>query len=70
LHAEINVIVDPELSVERGHEIAAEVTHMLHHSLPYISDATVHVDPPRAAGEAYHRVENHRHGDLPDHSHP
>jgi len=69
LHAEINVIVDPDLSVERGHDIAKEVSHQLLHSLPYLSDATVHVDPPRAPGEAYHRVENHHHDGLPDHSH-
>jgi cation diffusion facilitator family transporter len=69
LHAEIDVIVDPELSVEEGHDIAKEVSHQLLHRLPYLSDATVHVDPPRAPGEAYHRVENHSHDDLPDHSH-
>ncbi len=69
LHAEINVIVDPELSVEKGHDIAKEVSHQLLHGLAYLSDATVHVDPPRAPGEAYHRVENHSHDDLPDHSH-
>jgi cation diffusion facilitator family transporter len=69
LHAEIDVIVDPELSVEKGHDIAKEVSHQLLHSLPYLSDATVHVDPPRAPGEAYHRVENHSHDDLREHSH-
>jgi len=69
LHAEINVIVDPELSVEKGHDIAKEVSHQLLHRLAYLSDATVHVDPPQAPGEAYHRVENHSHDDLPDHSH-
>jgi cation diffusion facilitator family transporter len=69
LHAEIDVIVDPEMTVEEGHDIAKEVGHQLLHSLHYLSDATVHVDPPQAPGEAYHRVENHRHDDLPDHSH-
>jgi len=69
LHAEINVIVDPELSVEKGHDIAKEVSHQLLHRLAYLSDATVHVDPPQAPVDAYHRVENHSHDDLPDHSH-
>ncbi|HII06839.1 MAG TPA: cation transporter [Methanotrichaceae archaeon] len=69
LHAEINVIVDPDLSVERGHDIAKEVSHQLLHGLAYLSDATVHIDPPRSPGEAYHRVENHSHDGLPDHSH-
>lgn len=69
LHAEIDVIVDPKLTVEEGHDIAKEVSHQLLISLPYLSNATVHVDPPQAPGEAYHRVENHRHDDLPEHSH-
>jgi cation diffusion facilitator family transporter len=69
LHAEIDVIVDPDLTVEEGHDIAKEVGHQLLHSLPYLSDATVHVDPPRAPGEAYHWIENHRHDDLREHSH-
>jgi cation diffusion facilitator family transporter len=60
LRAEIDVIVDPDLTVEEGHKIAKEVGHQLLRSLPYLSEATVHVDPPGAPGEAYHR--NH-HGD-------
>ncbi|AET64051.1 cation diffusion facilitator family transporter [Methanothrix harundinacea] len=55
LHAEINVVVDPDMTVERGHQVAEEVGHQLHHALPYVSRATVHVDPPRAPGDAYHR---------------
>jgi len=69
LHAEIDVIVDPRLTVEEGHDIATEVGHQLLCRLPYISEATVHVDPPGAPGEACHRAEYHRHDDLADHYH-
>jgi divalent metal cation (Fe/Co/Zn/Cd) transporter len=59
LRAEIEVIVDPDLTVEEGHKIAKEVGHQLLRRLPYLSEATVHVDPPGAPGEAYHR-DDHR----------
>jgi cation diffusion facilitator family transporter len=69
LHAEVNIAVDPNLSVESGHEIAREVEHRLLHQLRYLSNATIHVDPLDASGEAYHRIGNHEHDDLPAHSH-
>jgi cation diffusion facilitator family transporter len=69
LHAELNIAVSPELSVEKGHEIAKEVQHRLLHQLRYLSNATVHVDPVGASGEAYHRIPQHEHDDLPAHSH-
>ncbi len=69
LHAELNITVHPELSVEKGHELAKEVQHRLLHQLRYLSNATVHVDPVGASGEAYHRVARHEHDDLPAHSH-
>lgn len=69
LHAEIDVIVDPDITVEEGHDIAKEVGHQLLSGLPYLTEAMVHVDPPGAPGEAYHRAENHRHDDLPEASH-
>ena len=69
LHAELNIAVGPELSVEQGHEIAKEVQHRLLHQLRYLSNVTVHVDPVGASGEAYHRIGHHEHDDLPAHSH-
>ena len=69
LHAEVNVAVSPDLSVEQGHEIAKEVRHQLLHHLPYLSDAIIHIDPLNASGEEHHRIAEHRHGDLPHHSH-
>ena len=69
LHAEVNVAVDPELSVEAGHIIAKEVRHQLLHHLAYLSNALIHVDPLNAAGEAYHYVKGHDYGDLAPHRH-
>jgi cation diffusion facilitator family transporter len=69
LHAEINIAVDKDLPVDKGHEIARETRHQLLHHLKYLSNATVHVDPVQASGEKYHRFEDHAHDHLPAHSH-
>ena len=55
--AEVNIAVDPGLSVGAGHDIAEDVHHQLLHNLKYLSNATVHVDPVGLA-----REECHRHG--------
>jgi len=69
LLAEVNVAVRSDLSVEQGHAIATEVRHQLLHHLPYLSNATIHVDPLGASGETHHRIEGHAHDELPTHSH-
>jgi len=69
LHAEINIAVGPELSVEAGHKIALATRHELLHHLKYLSGVTIHVDPANASGETHHRVDEHTHDDLPLHSH-
>ena len=69
LHAEVNVAVDPELSVEAGHVIAKEVRHQLLHHLAYLSNAVIHVDPLNASGEEHHYVSGHDYGDLTPHRH-
>jgi cation diffusion facilitator family transporter len=69
LHAEVNVAVKSSLSVEEGHAISREVQHQLLHHLKYLSNATIHIDPANASGEEYHHIANHKHGDLPEHSH-
>jgi cation diffusion facilitator family transporter len=69
LRAEVNIAVDPELSVEEGHAIAREVNHQLLHHLRYLDSAVVHVDPVQEAGEEYHRIGTHSHDGLPPHSH-
>jgi len=69
LRAEVNVAVDPELSVAEGHAVAREVNHSLLHKLGYLETAVVHVDPAQESGEEYHRVDAHSHNGLPTHSH-
>ncbi len=69
LHAEVNVAVSSELSVEQGHDIASEVRHQLLHHLQYLFNATIHVDPANASGEAHHHIAEHEHDGLPAHSH-
>jgi cation diffusion facilitator family transporter len=69
LLADVNIAVTSHLSVEQGHEIARAVRHELLHHLPYLGNATIHVDPATASGEEHHRMANHEHDDLPTHSH-
>jgi cation diffusion facilitator family transporter len=69
LHAEVNVAVDPELSVAEGHAIAREVYHQLLHHLSYLNGAVIHVDPVQEAGEEHHRISTHSHDGLTPHSH-
>ena len=69
LLAEVNVAVPADLSAADGHAVAVEVRHRLLHRVEYLSDATVHVDPDNASGQTYHRIPEHRHDDLPAHSH-
>lgn len=54
LHIEMNIAVEPSLSVTEGHDIANEVQHELYHHLNYLSLAVVHVDPIHQSGERYH----------------
>jgi len=69
LNAEVNVAVDPDLSVAEGHAVAREVNHQLLHHLSYLNGAIIHVDPVQEAGEEHHRVDAHSHDGLPTHSH-
>lgn len=69
LRAEVNVAVDPELSVAEGHAVAREVNHRLTHDLSYLDSAVVHVDPWQESGEEHHRFVAHSHDGLPTHSH-
>jgi cation diffusion facilitator family transporter len=69
LRAEINVAVDPDLSVAEGHDIARDVNHRLLHELRYLDMAVVHVDPVQEVGEEHHRISTHSHDGLPPHSH-
>jgi cation diffusion facilitator family transporter len=69
LHAEVNIAVDPQLTISQAHAIAAEVRHQLLHHLDYLSLVVIHVDPADQSGEAFHRIREHAHDGLPVHSH-
>lgn len=59
LHAEVNIAVDPQISVEDGHNIAKETIHHLLHHLNYLGSVTVHIDPSNASGEKHHTISEH-----------
>jgi cation diffusion facilitator family transporter len=69
LHAEINLAVDDQLSVLKAHEIADRVRHEILHHLPFLSAATIHVDPATRSGETHHRIPPHQHGSSQLHGH-
>ena len=69
LHAEVNIAVDPSLTVARAHAVAGEVRHRLMHHLSYLSLVVIHVDPEDRSGEEHHRIADHAHDGLPVHSH-
>src|SRR4051794_18278269 len=69
LHAELNIAVDPELTIAQAHEIAAEVRHKLLHHLDYLSLVVIHVDPADQSGESHHSISEHAHDGLAVHSH-
>lgn len=70
LRAEVCITVGSQLSVGQGHGIANEVRHNLLHTLEYLSDAIVHVDPLEAPGSEHHTIQAHQHDDLAEHNHP
>jgi cation diffusion facilitator family transporter len=61
MHAELNVTVARELTVEQGHAVAGAVQGSLLKHLPYLSSATIHVDPVGASGSDHHRHHHDAH---------
>ncbi|MFH1023320.1 MAG: cation diffusion facilitator family transporter [Planctomycetota bacterium] len=57
LHAEVNVAVNPGLSVEEGHDVAKRVAQALRHAAGELDGAVVHVDPAGESGDTFHRME-------------
>jgi cation diffusion facilitator family transporter len=55
LHTEVNITVDPALSVAQGHFIARQVEGELRGHLQFLSGVMVHVDPASEPGEHFHR---------------
>jgi cation diffusion facilitator family transporter len=69
LHVELNIAVDPKLTIEEAHNIATDVRHSLLHTFDDLSLVVIHVDPANKSGEAHHRIGEHAHDDLPVHTH-
>ncbi len=42
---DLHVIVDPSISVKKGHDIASEVKYKLIEKIPGVRDVTVHIEP-------------------------
>lgn len=65
LLAEVNIAVEPKLTVEAAHQIATQVHQELVAHLKFLSRAIVHVDPLSASGEGHHfkSVQAHETGD-------
>jgi len=69
LHVELNIAVDPQMTIAAAHAIATDVRHRLLHEFDYLSLVVIHVDPADQFGEAHHRISEHTHDHLPMHSH-
>ena len=69
LTLELNVAVNPDVTVTEGHEVAKEVRHQVLHHVPHVSGVTVHVDPATESGETFHHIGSHAHDGLPVHAH-
>jgi cation diffusion facilitator family transporter len=61
MRAEAAVLVDPEITVVDGHEIAVAAHHRLLHDVPRLIDANVHVSPAGPHGEEQHQSLSHHH---------
>jgi cation diffusion facilitator family transporter len=62
LRAEVEVEVDPSLSLLEAHQIAHEAEHRLLHQVPRLRSVLVHSDPAEraAADAAHHLVAHHK----------
>ena len=59
LQAELNLVVDDQLSTKESHRIAEELRHALFHALPGLASVVVHVDPWSADGLNHHDLTDH-----------
>jgi len=69
LNLDLNVAVDPHLTVAEAHGLAKEIRHQVLHHVRHASSVMVHIDPLTESGESHHAIESHTHDGLPIHSH-
>jgi divalent metal cation (Fe/Co/Zn/Cd) transporter len=48
---DMHVEVDPQMTVQRGHEIAHDVKDAVRRELPAVHDVLVHIEPARQKAE-------------------
>ena len=68
LRAEADLVVDHDLSVWQGHEVAVEAKHRLLHELGKLDDATIHISPAAYDDRDPHAPLAH-HKTAPHHGH-
>jgi cation diffusion facilitator family transporter len=59
LRAETDIVVDPHLTVEAAHVIAADAEHALIHAIPRLTAATVHTDHPPHGSDPHASLAHH-----------
>jgi cation diffusion facilitator family transporter len=62
LTAEVDVDLDPDLSLVDAHGIAHDIEHRLIHALPRLDRATVHTHPAGPRGAEQHELISHHRG--------
>ena len=61
LHAEIEITVDPAISLSDGHDIAHAVEHHLIDEVPRLNQVIVHASPAGTPGHDPHQADAHHH---------
>jgi cation diffusion facilitator family transporter len=56
LHAEVYILVNPDLKTLDSHQIAEGVRHAMFHEFPDLTDINVHVDPLTGDGDRSHEL--------------
>lgn len=59
LHAEVEVDVDPDLTLGQAHRVAHDAEHRLRHGLPRLTGAIVHAYPANPADDSHHLAHHH-----------
>ncbi|MFI1825769.1 cation diffusion facilitator family transporter [Streptomyces sp. NPDC020412] len=71
LRGEVEIVVDPQLTVVRAHALAVAAEHALIHAVPRLTAATVHVDHTPVTGDPHAPLaHHHHHGAKPRAPHP
>lgn len=64
ISADLCIAVDPHLTTVESHHVAEHLRHDLFHEVPYLAEATVHVDPWSPEPALHHEL-THHHDPVP-----